>query len=278
VTYETAPGLTMAVNAGAARLNNCQTLVPSKIRSSTRALAAAEGDHLTSLICHDLRHPLSAILAYSELLADCNLDRHQREDLHHEIRLAVGRMNDLISLLVRASSDSQEIKREITDVEGVVKRAIRMVAVRPEFRQVDIRFEHRGSVRGSFDPLGLEQAITNVVLNACEAVSPQSGRIGVKSMGRRDQLEMFISDNGPGIPSSMQATIFQPFVTHGKDKGMGLGLAIAQKILRDHDGDIYLQATGANGTVFRLIVPYSYPGNDGLPTPHEPPRPGGPAE
>ena len=58
---------------------------------------------LAGCIYHDLRHPLTAILAYSELLEEDNLNRLQREDYHREIRLAVNRMNDLISLLLESS-------------------------------------------------------------------------------------------------------------------------------------------------------------------------------
>ena len=211
--------------------------------------------HLASFIYHDLRHPLTAILAYSELLADYDLDRLQRADFHEEIRQAVTRMNDLISLLLEFSKDPETLRSDMADIEAVVKRAIQVVAVRPEFRRVAIRYEHEGLTEGRFDAGGLQQVITNIVLNACEAVSPASGRVEVRSSGRQDYLEVSVSDNGPGIPEPVRHAVFQPFVTYGKEGGTGLGLAIVQKILRVRGGDIFLDVTGDKGTRFRIVLP-----------------------
>jgi signal transduction histidine kinase len=147
---------------------------------------------------------------------------------------------------------------------ATVKCAIQAVMVRPEFRRVAIRFYHQGLSQGWFDPRGLEQVITNVVLNACEAVSPGTGQIEVRAWGRHERFEISIADNGPGIPLSIRHALFQPYVTYGKKRGTGLGLAIAQKILRDHGGDICLKSTGENGTEFRLILPSRPPGHDHL--------------
>lgn len=211
---------------------------------------------LADHIYHDLRHPLTAIMAYAELLEEGDLNRLQREDYHREIRLAVNRMNDLISLLLESSMDPATFRPEIADIPDTVKRAIRVAAVRPEFRRIVIRYDHEGLTEGGFDPRGLQQVVTNIVLNACEAVPPDSGRIQVTSVGRQDGLEIRIADNGPGIPEPVRHLVFQPFVSYGKEGGTGLGLAIAQKIMRDRCGEIYLDTAAKEGTVFRLVLPF----------------------
>jgi len=216
---------------------------------------------LAGFICHDLRHPLTAILAYSELLAKDDLATSDREDFHQEIRLAVSRMNDLLSLLVEFSKGAEILRRQRADIASIVTRGIQVVAVRPEFRLIAICYEHEGLTEGWFDAGGLQQVITNIVLNACEAVSPVSGRVEVRSMGREDGLEIRISDNGPGIPQAIRHALFQPFVSYGKEGGTGLGLAIVQKILRDHGGDVYVDSTGEEGTEFRLALPMWAGGN-----------------
>jgi len=99
--------------------------------------------------------------------------------------------------------------------------------------------------------------VTNIVLNACEAVPAASGRVHVRSVGRRDGLEISVADNGPGIPEPVRHLVFQPFVSYGKQGGTGLGLAIAQKIRRDHGGDVYLDSAGEGGTLFRLYLPFT---------------------
>jgi signal transduction histidine kinase len=218
--------------------------------------APAVADSLAGFIYHDLRLPLTAILAYSELMAEDHLDRLQRKDFHKEIRLAVCRMNDLISLLLESSKSTEALRDEAIDIRDIVRRAIQVVAVRPEFSRIVITYEHEGLNEGRFDCGQLQRVITNVVLNACEAVSPVSGRIDVQSSALSAHLEISIKDNGPGIPQSIQHAVFQPFVSYGKTGGTGLGLAIVQKILRARGGEIYLVRTSEKGTFFRVVLPY----------------------
>jgi signal transduction histidine kinase len=220
-------------------------------------IAPPVAGRLAGFIYHDLRLPLTSILAYSELLAEDDLDRLEREDFHKEIRLAVCRMNDLISLLLAFSKGQEGSRSEIADIAGTIQRAAQAVAVRREFRGIAISCHHAGLSRGLFDPGQLHQVITNVVLNACEAVSPSTGRIKVRSLARHDGVEISISDNGPGIPEAIRHTVFQPFVSYGKKGGTGLGLAIVQQILHDQGGEICLDTTVEEGTCFRILLPYA---------------------
>jgi signal transduction histidine kinase len=101
--------------------------------------------------------------------------------------------------------------------------------------------------------------VANLVLNACEAVSPHSGQIVISTTGNRAGLQIGVWDNGPGIPSTIQDSVFQPFVTYGKGEGTGLGLAIAKKIVEDHGGKIYLDGRSETGTLFKITIPFAIP-------------------
>ena len=68
-------------------------------------------------------------------------------------------------------------------------------------------------------------------------------------------MEIRVSDNGPGIPSPIRDRLFEPFVSYGKENGSGMGLAVAQKIIQDHGGEITVEKTSETGTDFRLIMP-----------------------
>jgi signal transduction histidine kinase len=234
-----------------------KTCLPHGVNSEPEALLLAGS--LAGCIYHDLRIPLSAILAYSELMAEDDVDKLQRKDFHEEIRLAVCRMNDLISLLMESSRDPETLQAEPNDIREIVSSAIRVVAVRPEFSRIAITYRHEGFSEGRFNPGQLQRVITNIVLNACEAVSPVSGRIDLKSSGRRELVEISIADNGPGIPEPIRHAVFQPFVSYGKTGGTGLGLAIVQRMLRALGGEIYLERTGQEGTLFTIVLPYQRP-------------------
>jgi signal transduction histidine kinase len=68
-------------------------------------------------------------------------------------------------------------------------------------------------------------------------------------------VEIVVADNGPGIPESIRGDLFQPFVSAGKEKGIGLGLTVVQKIMQNHGGEVRVERTGPEGTVFKLVFP-----------------------
>jgi nitrogen-specific signal transduction histidine kinase len=70
---------------------------------------------------------------------------------------------------------------------------------------------------------------------------------------------MDVWDNGPGIPPTIQDSVFQPYVSYGKAEGNGLGLAIAKKIVEDHGGEIHLDGRNETGALFKITIPFAIP-------------------
>ena len=103
----------------------------------------------------------------------------------------------------------------------------------------------------------LRQVILNILRNSCEAVEP-GGRIHI-SVDRVDtpsgpRLRTEISDNGRGVPRKDWENVFEPFYTT-KASGIGLGLAIARKILEQHSGTIRVKSQEGAGSCFEILVP-----------------------
>ena len=209
---------------------------------------------MASTISHDLRHPLTAILAYAEFLSERNLTDSQRKDFFEEIQHAVNRMMDEINSLLGFSKERESVQPVYGRVDTVIDHAIRAVKALPEYESITIALASDGCV-GWFDPGKLERVMLNLLFNAAEAVPPASGRIEVSCRATDAGTEIRVVDNGPGIPDSIRDTLFQPFVSHGKEKGIGLGLTVVQNIMRQHRGDVSLERTGPDGTVFRLLFP-----------------------
>ena len=84
---------------------------------------------------------------------------------------------------------------------------------------------------------------------------PEAGSIDVGLSEVQGGVEIRVSDNGRGIPELIRGQLFEPFVSHGKENGTGLGLTVVQKIVQDHGGDVIVEKTSAEGTVFRLLLP-----------------------
>jgi signal transduction histidine kinase len=214
---------------------------------------------MASTISHDLRHPLTAILAYAEFLCEAKIDEKRRSEFYLEIRQAVNQMTDQLSTLLEFSKARVVYRPVSSDVQEVIRRAIRTVQARPEHRGIAITSRHEGAPDAWFDPDKLQRVLHNLLLNACEAVSPESGRIEVRSQLTAQGLEIRVADNGPGIPLEIRHQTFQPFVTHGKEGGTGLGLAVVQKIVQEHGGEVRVETTGREGTVFRITLPSQAP-------------------
>ena len=110
-------------------------------------------------------------------------------------------------------------------------------------------------VFGWYDQRKLERALYNLLLNACEAAPSLGGNVEVTAAEIHDSITISVADNGPGIADSIRERLFHPFVSYGKENGTGLGLAVVQKIVQDHGGEIVVERTAQHMTVFRIMLP-----------------------
>jgi signal transduction histidine kinase len=101
----------------------------------------------------------------------------------------------------------------------------------------------------------MERVFYNLLLNGCQAAQVCGGRVGVTVTDGNGNLDIRVSDDGPGVESSIRDKLFQPFVSHGKENGTGLGLTIAQKIVQDHNGSLELESSMPGRTVMRMVLP-----------------------
>jgi signal transduction histidine kinase len=214
---------------------------------------------MASTISHDLRHPLTTILAYAEYQSEGDLDSSQRKALYDEIRLSVNRMAELISSLLEFSRGQEALRLVHGDVVEALERTRRAIRLRLEFKSIQVTVAHEGAADGWFDFKKLDRAFYNLVQNACEAAPAESGKVQINVKAVDNRIEISIIDNGLGIPESIREDVFQPFVTYGKEGGTGLGLAAVQKIVHDHGGEVTIEATGLSGTTFKLVLPRQRP-------------------
>jgi len=212
---------------------------------------------MVASISHDLRQPLTAILANAEFLTRPDLGEMERIEFFREIRGDVDRIDALLSSLLRGSKGSEALMPAARNIVHTVECAVRMISVRREFRRIEIKHNHKGRAVGWFDDSRLERVIANLTLNACEAVDPGSGQIVITTTGGQDSLQICVWDNGPGISSAIRGSVFQSPVSYGKPAGCGLGLVIAKTLVEDHGGTIYLDERCERGTSFFITIPFA---------------------
>jgi signal transduction histidine kinase len=214
---------------------------------------------MASTISHDLRHSLTAIVAYAEYLSEGGLAESLRVEFYQEIRLAVNQMTDQLQTLLEFSRPVVTSRPVKANLSVVIERAVRALKMRPEFSRVSVRTSVEGGSEGWFDPAKLERVFYNLLLNACEASLPNGGVVEVGTSRSPDRLEIRVADRGSGIPEDIQDQLFQPFVTSGKENGIGLGLAVVQKIVQEHSGHVEVEHTGPGGSVICVSLPAGAP-------------------
>ncbi len=101
----------------------------------------------------------------------------------------------------------------------------------------------------------LNQVFMNLLVNACQAIK-EKGEITIKTSEEGGNLKVRISDTGSGIAGDVLENIFDPFFTTKPDgKGTGIGLAISNDIIKEHNGEISVESSEANGTTFTVKIP-----------------------
>ena len=210
---------------------------------------------MASSISHDLRHSLAAIVANAEFLCESRLTTDQREELYQEVRIAVNAMTDLIDSLLEFSRTRESLRPTYGNVKETLERVIQSIRSRPEYHLLQINLSSVGNSTGWFDSRKLERVFFNLLLNGCEAVAADRGHIDVELHEIQDGVTIRVSDNGHGIPEAIRGRLFEPFVSYGKENGTGLGLTVVHKIVQDHGGNVTVEKTSDEGTVFKLVLP-----------------------
>lgn len=232
-----------------------------QIRTQTRQLEqrALLGEFM-GVFAHEVLNPINSISMGAQVLAR----RFGPDDPNSEVLTRIE--NDCQRLhhqmeALKSYAKPYEPFQEPVDLGGLLVRIIERW--RPRMSRVNVSPiyqvpEKLPKVIG--DWRALEQVFTNLVSNATDAMSQNGGILSVKvdissDTANRRQVEIAVSDNGPGIPDEIRGRIFEPFVTT-KSTGTGLGLAITKRIVTAHRGVITVNSF-PGGTVFTVFLPAS---------------------
>ena len=203
-----------------------------------------------------MRHSLTTIYANAEFLERHDMCASERADLLLEIQEAVLAMTERIESLLQFGSSERKSPLVRARVSLVVEKAVAAVKFHPEGRNVSITVGKFPPAEADIDPRNLESAIYNLLLNACQAAtrSTRVPRVQVQLTEVDQRIYVTIFDNGPGIPTSVRSTLFDPFVTAGNPNGTGLGLTLARRVAEEHGGSVCLENSNRERTVFTLSL------------------------
>ena len=214
---------------------------------------------ITASMAHEFNNPLGIVMGFTQQLLsefEPNTPNHQALKIIDE---ETKRCQRIIQELLQYSRPKNADLCP-TDVKQAIDKTMNMVANRL-YKQ---KIETRAMIADDLplipaDPQQLEQVLINLFLNAIDAM-PKGGNLEVEAALKATQentpsLVITVIDSGSGIDPEDLAKIFQPFFSAKKGKGIGLGLSISERIIKNHGGTIAVESMPGKGTTFRIHLP-----------------------
>jgi signal transduction histidine kinase len=240
-------------------LQQKEELYEAEMTARSRAEAAMRArEEVLAIVSHDLRNPMSTILASSGMVARrYGVEVQRQTDM---IERAVARMQKLVGDLLeqaRIEAGQLALDRREHDVETFTGQAVEALRAVAELKSQSLT--HRSNSSGCRVLCDLErmfQVLSNLLGNAL-TFTPVGGRIEVAVEPTRHEVRFSVSDTGPGIPPEQLPHIFNRFwqAAHASRRGIGLGLSIAKGIIEAHGGRIWVESQLGVGTTFHFTLP-----------------------
>jgi signal transduction histidine kinase/iron only hydrogenase large subunit-like protein len=237
----------------------------SQLVSTQEALMNSERlasmGQLAAGVAHEVNNPLGIVLMHSHMLLEqAEKFPEWKEDLDMIVEQA-DRCKKIVVRLLHFARQNKAVFRMV-DLYKLMQRAVKAYPF-PAHIQAQVEAKIKNP-KADLDPDQINQVITNLFSNACDAMS-EGGQLTVSIDGNEDYIWFSVKDTGIGISKENQSKIFEPFFTTKQiGKGTGLGLAVTYGIVKMHRGDITLvsnndPSAGQTGTQFTVKLPRKAP-------------------
>jgi two-component system sensor kinase FixL len=217
----------------------------------------SELGQMASALAHEVNQPLTAMTNYlnglRRLLAAGN--QQAAEQAMERIAQQANRAREIIRglrALVRKGGTEQRVESLPKAIEEA--SALALVGIGQRLK-MEIRIGD-DAAEAVIDKIQIQQVLLNLIRNAAEAMADSPRReLAITTARAGDMVEISVIDTGPGLPVSVRARLFQPFVTT-KPTGMGVGLSVCRTIVEAHGGQLQAEDANGGGTIFRLSLPH----------------------
>ncbi len=237
----------------------------ARLRRSRQLAALGE---MAAGIAHEIRNPLGAIGLTLEALTEDLVGRPEQLELCGRVSRAVSRLDTIVGDVLAFARDTR-VRPSAAPVARPVLAALAGAEDLVEVHDVDVDLDLDESIEAEIDGPLLEQALLNLVRNACEAMAavdrPRRLEVFVGARELRDpdagivaHAVVEVRDSGAGIPTEVRERMFNPFFTT-RAEGTGLGLAIVHRIVDAHGGRLDVESAG-EGTTMRVSLPVVFRG------------------
>ena len=244
----------------AAVLLESRALIDDAARVRAQEETARLKEDFVSAAAHDLKTPLTTIMAQAQLL-ERRAERDGRSAELPGLRRLV-RETGQLSRLVDELLDASRLERGAFPIhveDGDLARIVREVTERERAGSERVELAVDGPLSGRFDPERIRQLVDNLIENALK-YSPAGSPVEVHAWAEDGSARLAVSDRGIGIPPEDLPHVFERFrrgsnVDHRQFSGIGLGLYICKGIAEQHGGRIWVESAPGRGTTFNVALP-----------------------
>lgn len=218
-------------------------------------------------IAHEINQPLTAIATYAQaamrMLDKGMMEPDRLQSVLSKMSAQADRAGQIIHR-IRELARHQTADQELVSVNAVIRDTLKLAEVDARYHQVviDPKME-AGLPRVWLNTVQIQQVVLNLMRNAIEA-SPAATHIGLRtaSVDGGEEIEIEVTDNGPGVPMKLRSEIFNPFFTT-REHGTGMGLSISRSIVLSHGGRIEVGDSTSGGARFTVTLPTAMRETDG---------------
>lgn len=249
------------------RENQLKEIIQSERKAKEQAQEAIRSrDEFLSIASHELKTPLTTIILRIQSTLDSilnqSLAKFSGEKLVASLNIAhdqTRRLQNLIKDLLNFSlitTGKLELELKEDDLSELVKSVVNRFGDHLTLAGCSLKLESGDEIRGLWDQVRLDQAISNLLTNAIKYGEGTPIEIIVKKDG--DKARITFADNGIGIDPKLQKTIFERFkrgTTDGKFQGLGVGLFIVKQIVEAHGGKVFVKSKLGKGSRFTIELP-----------------------
>lgn len=218
---------------------------------STERLSAV--GRMASTIIHDIKNPMGTLRIYAQVMKKKAVDSETTK-LADEMIRQVDRFVNMTQEILDFSRGISSMNIQETELSELMEMVLSFIE--KDLAKRDVKLNRNTQFRGKvmLDADKITRVFYNIAGNAADAM-PNGGQLTVNTFERDGFVVVEFVDSGTGMPPEVKAKIFEPFMTHGKKHGTGLGMAIVKKIVDDHKGQIEIDSEMGRGTTVRLLFP-----------------------
>jgi sensor histidine kinase YesM len=221
-------------------------------KEKTRLEKLSALGEMSMTVAHEIKNPLNAIRGAVSYLQD-NFKGEVLKEFLSIIEEETRRLNEIVTSFLRFSKPSP-LHLQFSDMNRIVRETVKLIRQEATENNVEVIMSLDERVTPfKFDAQQFKQALLNIIVNSLDATKA-GDTIKISTEVFDSKVSITVKDTGMGISNEIVSEIFKPFFTT-KTRGVGLGLACVERIVKDHKGEIFVSSEVGKGTEFKIILP-----------------------